>query len=630
MMKNSLIFLLSTCFLAFAQTSHQSGSVPEITGELKKWHKVTFSWNGPSTSETAATNPFSDYRLNVTFSHAGSGKSYLVPGYFAADGKAAETSAESGKIWRAHFSPDEEGEWTYAASFRTGLDVAISSEAKAGSSAGFFDGDRGVFQISATDKTGRDLRGKGRLQYVGKHHLQFAETGEYFLKVGVDAPENFLAYDDFDDTPNDQKNQPNLRKSWSPHAADYDADSASSFTWQEGKGSEILGAVRYLSQKGLNVFSFLTFSLDGDDDNVFPHRLRSTVAAYESVADNARWGHAKGVHKDRFDVSKMAQWERVFEYATQQGMYLHFKTQETENDQKMDGGDLGRERKLYYRELIARFGHHLALNWNLGEENTNTTAQQQAFTNWFHQYDPYHHNVVLHTYPDKKEAIYSALLGEASMLTGLSLQGRQANFSDVFQDTLTWVQESANSGRAWVVACDEPGDAQHALRPVGDEGNSWIDGRRNALWGNIMAGGAGVEFYFGYQHAESDLTLQDFRSRDAFWEVCRHLLDFFHDQAVPFQEMTNANKLVSGAGANGNRCLAKAGTTYVVQLYNGGVHTLDLSAAEGDFTVRWFDPRNGGPLQNGSVTSVAGGAVASLGPPPSAPGDDWIALVTLE
>jgi hypothetical protein len=24
------------------------------------------------------------------------------------------------------------------------------------------------------------------LQYVGQHHLQFAETGEWFLKAGVD------------------------------------------------------------------------------------------------------------------------------------------------------------------------------------------------------------------------------------------------------------------------------------------------------------------------------------------------------------------------------------------------------------------------------------------------------------
>jgi len=34
----------------------------------------------------------------------------------------------------------------------------------------------------------------------------------------------------------------------------------------------------------------------------------------------------------------------------------------------LDSGELGNERKLYYRELIARFGHHVSLE-NLGSEN---------------------------------------------------------------------------------------------------------------------------------------------------------------------------------------------------------------------------------------------------------------------
>ena len=33
------------------------------------------------------------------------------------------------------------------------------------------------------------------------------------------------------------------------------------------------------------------------------------------------------------------------------------KTQEHENDNLLDGGKLGNERMLYYRELVARFGH---------------------------------------------------------------------------------------------------------------------------------------------------------------------------------------------------------------------------------------------------------------------------------
>ena len=55
-------------------------------GELKKWHKVTLSFDGPGYRETSVSpNPFLDYRLEVTFTNGN--QSYRVPGYFAADGK---------------------------------------------------------------------------------------------------------------------------------------------------------------------------------------------------------------------------------------------------------------------------------------------------------------------------------------------------------------------------------------------------------------------------------------------------------------------------------------------------------------------------------------------------------------
>ncbi len=49
-----------------------------------------------------------------------------------------------------------------------------------------FNGASGSVQVLETDKTGVDFHGKGTLEYVGEHHLQFAETGEYFLKAGAD------------------------------------------------------------------------------------------------------------------------------------------------------------------------------------------------------------------------------------------------------------------------------------------------------------------------------------------------------------------------------------------------------------------------------------------------------------
>ena len=255
-------------FLIAAILAASNASGASISGELKKWHKVTLAFDGPNTSETATPNPFTNYRLDVTFHHAGSGKTYLVPGYYAADGNAANTSATSGNVWKAHFAPDETGPWTYEASFRTGSNVAVADSPGSGSSAGFFDGDSGSFTIGSTDKTGRDFRGKGRLRYVGKHHLQFAETGEYFMKAGVDAPENLLAYADIDGEFKSDGREDDLVKDWQPHVQDWNSGDP---VWQSGKGKGLIGAINYLAEEGLNSFSFLAMNINGDDKNVYPY-----------------------------------------------------------------------------------------------------------------------------------------------------------------------------------------------------------------------------------------------------------------------------------------------------------------------------------------------------------------------
>ena len=113
------------------------GSNPayDIWGELKKWHKVTLTFDGPYTSETASPNPFSDYNLVVTFSQGP--KKYEVLGFYAADGNAAETSTTEGNKWQVHFAPDEIGTWYFSVSFKTGTNVAVNN---GGTSAGFMDG----------------------------------------------------------------------------------------------------------------------------------------------------------------------------------------------------------------------------------------------------------------------------------------------------------------------------------------------------------------------------------------------------------------------------------------------------------------------------------------------------------
>jgi hypothetical protein len=572
-----------------------------VRGELKKWHKITLTVNGPNSSEGSANNPFLNYRLNVTFTNGSI--NYLVPGYFSADGNAGETSAESGSTWKVHFAPDEAGTWTYRISMRAGADVAVSDDPSAGVPVAQVDGKSGSFVVSATDKSGVDLRGKGRLKYVGEHYLQFAETGDYFLKAGVDSPENFLAYNDFDNTPN----AGNRRKSWGPHVQDWQPGDP---TWKGDKGKGIIGAINYLSGQGLNVFSFLTMNIQGDDQNVYP---------YVSPSDLTR-----------FDCSKLDQWEMLFEHADRMGMYLHVKMQETENDRLLDGGNLGLLRKLYYRELIARFSHHLALNWNLGEENTQTSTQRKESAAYLHTHDPYQHHLVVHSYPwvQSQDEVYTPLLGSNSNYSGASIQ---TMWNRVHEDTKKWVEKSAQAGNKWVVANDEQGGPETGVASDADyPGNKGSvadnknDIRKDVLWGNLMASGAGVEYYFGYSTGETDLSAQDFRSRATMWRYSRHALDFFKKYvSLPLPELSPLNQV------NNGWLLGKEGKLYIVYLKNGGSANITINSA-GDYSVQWYDPRNGGDLKNGSVIKLSGNGIKSIGNPPNATAEDWVVLIRSE
>lgn len=556
-MRRSVQFAMCSVFALLVCVSHAPAA--EVSGDLMTWHKVTVTFDGPDTSETASPNPFMFYRLNVTFSNGG--KSFVVPGYYAADGNAANTSANSGNKWRVHFAPCKTGTWKYKVSFRKGDNVAVSEAANAGQSAGFMDGESGTFKIAATDKTGRDMRAKGLLQYVGKHHLRFAGTGEYFLKCGADAPENFLAYADFDGDFKTDGQKDDLIKTWEPHIKDWKPGDP---TWQKDKGKGIIGAVNYLASQGMNVFSFLPMNIEGDDRNVFP---------YLTYKD-----------RDRLDCSRMDQWEIVFAHGTKMGMYLHFKTMETENELLLDKGDLGPQRKLYYRELIGRFSHHLALNWNLGEEiNNATTEQKVAWAKYFWTTDPYQHNIVIHNmgYP------HYDLLGDASELTGFSLQTNKADFSRVHDQVRNYIDRSAAAGKPWVVACDEPGDATHALITDAEDPTR-DDARKNALWGAIMAGGAGIEWYFGYKHPHSDLTCQDYRTRQKMWDQSRYALQFFDKHEIPFWDMKCEDEMTANTD---DYVLCKPGEVYLVYLKHGGKVKVDV--ADGKFTCGWFNPRTG-------------------------------------
>jgi len=232
MVKSTTNLLAVTALFSLITGCGGAPSPATITGEQKLWHKITLSWQGPESAETATPNPFTDYRLNVEFKHTASGAFYLVPGYFAADGDAANTGAEAGNVWRVHFTPDQIGEWTYTASFRSGEQVATKIAGDIGETLAF-DGSSGALTVTESDKIGRDMRAKGRLDYVDGHYLQFAGDQSYFLKQGADAPENFLSYQDFDGDFKSDGHKDELVKSWEPHLRDWKEGDP---TWGDGRG----------------------------------------------------------------------------------------------------------------------------------------------------------------------------------------------------------------------------------------------------------------------------------------------------------------------------------------------------------------------------------------------------------
>ena len=577
-----------------------------VTGELKRWHPVTITFDGPSSAEGATPNPFSDFNMEVTFKHVG-GKTYSVPGFYAACGDAAETSCTSGNKWRVRFSPDRPGIWTYTASFTEGSDVAING---GGTPNNLIHGATGQFTIVESDKVGVDHRSasKGRLQYLNKHYLRYSGTdpdnpnGAWFVKAGADAPENTLAYEDFDDTPN----RGGRRKSWAPHVQDYDVGAASMFTWKNGKGSELMGAINYLSDKGVNAFSFLTLSLHGDDQNVFPHLLKVNINTYNGYGGNAQWNN--GVYHDRFDVSKLAQWDRIFSYADKEGMYMHFKTLETENDNMMDNNSLGRERKLYLRELIARFGHHLALNWNVSEEQTLGIQLVRDIASYINSVDAYDHNIVVHTYPNSIND-YGNLTGSQSVLTGASMQ---IDLPAVHNKVRDWVINSRNAGQPWIVANDEQGNPKIG---VNNDPNDRKLVRDKVVWGTFMAGGAGVEFYYGNQTSATDMDAQDHRSRDQKYSDAAICLDFFNRYIQSFlPDVENMNSVTADIN---DYVLGQPNKLYVVYRPDGGNTAITLPS--GAWMVQWFDPRNGGNLT--LATSFNGNLVAP-------DNNDWVAVLS--
>ena len=322
-------------------------------------------------------------------------------------------------------------------------------------------------------------------------------------------------------------------------------------------------AINYLASKSVNSIYLMPHNIDGDGKNVCPW-----VGSSQSAAK---------ANNEHFDVAKLQEWEDLFEYIQAKGIVLHLVLED-------DSGWTGFNRDMYYRELIARFGHHNGLIWNISEEyNENYSADQiKTFAGMVRDLDPYDHPITVHNQGSVSN--WDPFLGDSRF----DLTSLQTTASPQNDTAATWFDLSESSGRAIPISIDETGQIG-----ASDRGLS-----RHIVW-SIYTGGGMFEMFTAPLTSYTDFS--------AHFDDMQRARSVIED--LPYWQMQPANDLIVSGSAY---AFAKAGDTYLVYLDAGGSIELDLSATSGTFQVNWLNPSAG---SSSSGSDVVAGSILQFGSP---------------
>ncbi len=368
----------------------------------------------------------------------------------------------------------------------------------------------------------------GRLQSVGELYLQFAD-GTYWLKGGADEPEDFLAPDE---------------------TAGFESKEA---------------ALDYLAGQGVNSIYMMLHNVGGDGRNVWPW-------VGETEAE-ARANH------EHFDIAKLERWEEVFTHAQEQGVLLHLVFED-------DSAWNGFNREMYYREMIARFGHHNALYWNLAEEYEELYRPDQiaAFAEMVAALDAYDHPITVH-HVGSTDAWRPFVNDENFGITSFQTGGLPGAVNSI---VVEWRGIFEEAGRIIPVSIDEAAEIEVHMRELS----------RQLVWATY-AGGGNFEMF--------TRNLEDYR--DFELQFADMTLARSYIESLPFTEMEPMNELVQGAEAF---VFAQPGEVYTVYALQPEPFELDLRDAGGEFQASWLDPETGDVVEE---DAVAGGEVVAFEPP---------------
>lgn len=418
------------------------------------------------------------------------------------------------------------------------------------------DGRVGSFEVVSNpecgfEQAGDNLNCRGYLQHKGGHYLQF-QNGESWLKAGLDDPENFLgtAFGD-----------------WTAKRAQIDK----------------------INQLGINSIYVITNNIDGDRNDTWPW--------FGDTESEAK------AYPDRFDVAKLQAWEDFFSYTQMKGIVLHFVF----ND---DSAWRGYDEYLYIREMIARFGHHPGIIWNIGEEANEifTDAEQFGFASTIHVLDPNNHPITVH-----RKSPWPFLGDQDFDTASIQIGDGGADFSTTklvnYNSIVSEHRERSDQrGHPIPIMIDETPRITEVNSDVG------IKFRTQVLY-PIFLGGGNFELHYRDAYGQSgSVSIDDIEPLIMDMVRLRRFLEGF-----AYPEMLPCNYLLSHET---QLCFGDIGNVYVIYLPEGGSAELNLTSYAGIFEVSWFNPRNGEILHLGPVD---GGGLRSFNAPDVS---DWVLLLS--
>lgn len=431
---------------------------------------------------------------------------------------------------------------------RFSADAAGSWSFRTSSSNASLNGYTGDFSVDDAPASACDLLRWGRLQHAGGHYLKFVDGG-FWIKGGVDDPENVLG---------------------GGFGTGWDAKKT---------------AVDTLCSHGANsIYAIMNTISPGDSNDTWPW-------CGNTAAD------AKA-NSSRYNIAKLMQWEDFFDYCESKGIVLHLVLDD-------DSAWHGYDHSLYYREMVARFGHHPAIIWNVGEEADENYSDREQISraSTVKKWDAFHHPVTVHRRSSSKSNwpfLGNSAFDLASMQVGAGDDGfPSASLENMNAVCISNRKSSVSAGRPIPLMFDEI----PAVRSVSDSVRREM---RSRVLYPIYLGGGQFELHYQDQYVQrGKVTLS---ALGPMLDDMKRAREFV--ESLPFDQMSPDNSLLSST--NGNFCLAKPGLAYGLYLTSGGNISLDLSAVRGAYRVTWHNVTTGA-TSDGAV--ILGGGWRSLGAP---------------